>query len=314
MSEENQIDEKVVNQDYETADPVAPAGGDGKKKNRPADQQISVDPKADNIEDDVKTPQGTADKKSPARKADKSMKESIEMIFDGSDLSEEFKQRTVAVFEAAVHEKAVSIREELEAKFEQDLEEQVGIALNDVVEKVDAYLDYVVESWMAENEVAVETRIKVEVAESIMNGLTNLVSEHNLAIDEAEIDAVAELEAQIEEATAKYNEVFEELLEMRKERNELEIEMAFQEVVEDLTDTQADKLRVLSEGVSYETVEEFTQKLTAIRNSYFAENVTPVSSDESEVLQEEVEDEKPAYSDPSVAAYVQTLSRFAAKK
>jgi len=312
MSEENQIDEKVVNQQYQVADPVTPAGGEG--TSRPQDKKQG-DAKADEIEDDVKTPQGTADKKAPARHADKNMKESIEMLFDGSDLSEDFKQRTVAVFEAAVHEKTVQIQEELEAKFEEDLAEQVELAVEDIVEKVDSYLDYVVEEWVKENELAIESGIKVSVAESIMEDLTKLVSSHNLEIDEEEISIHEELASQLEEANQKYNEIFEELLEMRAERHALELEVAFQEVVEDLTDTQADKLRVLSEGLSYETVEEFAEKLVTIRDSYFAESApAPVSEDETEVLQEESEEQSTKYTDPSVAAYVDALSRFAAKK
>lgn len=312
MSEENQIEEKVVNDQYQTADPVTPAGGDPKK--RQADKNVSVDPSVDDVEDDVKTPQGTADKKAPKRSADKSMAESIEEVFNGVDLSEEFKQRTVAVFEAAVHERTVQIQEELEAKFENDLSEQLELAVDSIVEKVDAYLDYVVEQWMEENELAVESGIKVEMAESIMQGLTNLVSEHNLEVEESDLDIISDLEEKLEESTQQYNEIFDELLEMRQERHALEKEVAFQEVVENLTDTQADRLRVLSEGLSYETLDEYEQKLESIRDSYFKESVSAsVSEDDTEVLQEESEDETQTYTDPAVSAYVNALSRFAAK-
>lgn len=321
MSEEQYVDDidlnevKADGEDSMSADPVAPAGGSPKGKNRKADMHKSVDPSADEIEDDVKTPQGKEGAKAAPRMADKkAMKEAIEGIFEGSDLSEDFKQRTVAVFEAAVHEKVVAVQEELEAKFEQDLEEQVQFAVSDIVEKVDAYLDYVVESWMEENEIQIESGIKVEVAESLFAGLKSLAEEHNIQIDEEEIDVVSGLEAQLEETTEKYNEVFEELLEARQAKDALEREIVFKNIVEGLTDTQAEKLRVLSEGVSFDTVEEFGKKVEAIRDSYFTEAVAPVSEEDSDLLQEETEEEKPAYADPVIGAYVQSLSRFAAKK
>ena len=318
MSEEQYIEDadlineiKADGEDSESADPVAPAGGTGTK--RKADKHQG-DMKADEIEDDVKTPQGKEGVKAAPRHADKkSMKESIEGIFEGSDLSEDFKQRTVAIFEAAVQEKVVAVQEELEAKFEQDLEEQVHQAVNDVVEKVDAYLDYVVESWMSENELQVESGIKIEVAESLMDGLKALASEHNLNIEQEEIDHVAEVEAKLAEQTEEYNEIFEQLLEARKEKESLEREIAFKQVVEGLTDTQAEKLRVLSEGVSYESVEEFAQKIEVIRDQFVSESVAqPVSEEESDDLLQEETEEK-AYTDPSVSAYVESLSRFAAK-
>src|SRR6056300_414278 len=122
---------KATGEDSENMDPVAPAGGSPKGKNRKADVNKSVDPNVDNIEDTVKTPQG---------KHDVGMKEAFEGIFEGHDLSEEFKTKTIAVFEAAVHEKVLAEKAALEEKFEADLEEQVAAATDELVEKVDAYL------------------------------------------------------------------------------------------------------------------------------------------------------------------------------
>jgi hypothetical protein len=308
MSEELEknldLDEaKATGEDSVAADPVTPAGGAVKK--RKGDVKKAADPKADNIEDDVKTPQGSNDE---------GLKEAVERLFEGTELSEDFKTQSVAIFEAAVQEKVVAERATLEEKFESDLQEQVEASVDELVEKVDQYLDYVVESWMEDNKDSVESNIKVEVAESLLTSIKGLVIEHNMEIDDEQIDVVADLEAKLEESTSKYNDIVEQMIEVREAKEKADIAIAFKTVSEDLTDTQVEKLRVLSEGVSYESVDEFTSKMEAIKTSYFAEQApTPVQEDETDLLQEETAEEAKPVIDPSMARYAESLGRFAAK-
>jgi hypothetical protein len=308
MSEELEknldLDEaKATGEDSVAADPVTPAGGAVKK--RKGDVKKAADPKADNIEDDVKTPQGSNDE---------GLKEAVERLFEGTELSEDFKTQTVAIFEAAVQEKVVAERATLEEKFESDLQEQVEASVDELVEKVDQYLDYVVESWMEDNKVSVESNIKVEVAESLLTSIKGLVIEHNMEIDDEQVDVVADLEAKLEESTSKYNDIVEQMIEVREAKEKADIAIAFKTVSEDLTDTQVEKLRVLSEGVSYESVDEFTSKMEAIKTSYFAEQApAPVQEDETDLLQEETAEEAKPVIDPSMARYAESLGRFAAK-
>ena len=292
---------KATGEDSENMDAVTPAGGDPKKKNRKADVSKSVDPKADTVADDGPS-KGTNDT---------GLKEAFAGLFDGADLSEEFKTKTVAVFEAAVHEKVLSEKAALEEKFEADLEEQVSVVTEELVEKVDSYLDYVIEQWMEANEVAVESNIKVEVAESLLDSLKGLVTEHNLSVDDEQRDAIAEMEERVEEATAKYNEVVEEMISIKEEKQKLEVEATFKTVAEGLTDTQAEKLSVLAEGVSFETVDEYASKIEAIKENYFAEASIP-QVDETELLEEEVEEAPTKQElDPSISRYVESLGRLA---
>ena len=310
MSEELEknldLDEaKATGEDSVAADPVTPAGGAVKK--RKGDVKKAADPKADNIEDDVKTPQGSNDE---------GLKEAVERLFEGTELSEDFKTQTVAIFEAAVQEKVTAEKASLEEKFESDLQEQVNTTVDELVEKVDQYLDYVVESWMEDNKVEVESNIKVEVAESLLTSIKGLVIEHNMDIDDEQVDVVAELESRLEESTSKYNDIVEQMIEVREAKEKADLDIAFKTISEDLTDTQVEKLRVLSEGVSYESVEEFTTKVEAIKTSYFAEQApVAVQEDETDLLQEETaeEAEQVTYVDPSVARYAESLGRFAAK-
>jgi hypothetical protein len=303
MSEELEmnldLDEaKATGEDSNSADAVSGTGGAVKK--RKGDLKKKVDAKADDIEDDVKTPQGTNDA---------GLKESIERMFEGTDLSEDFKTQTVAIFEAAVHEKVLAETATLEEKFESDLQEQVDATVDELVEKVDQYLDYVVESWMDDNKVQIESNVKVEVAESLLSGIKGLVTEHNMEINEEQVDVVADLEGKLEESTAKYNEIVEQMIEVREAKQKADLEIAFKTISEDLTDTQVEKLRVLSEGVSYESIDEYSTKVEAIKANYFIESA-PVVEDESDLLQEEVAEEaKPAAIDPMVARYVDSLSR-----
>ena len=307
MSEELEknldLDEaKATGEDSVAADPVTPAGGAVKK--RKGDVKKAADPKADNIEDDVKTPQGSNDE---------GLKEAVERLFEGTELSEDVKTQTVAIFEAAVQEKVTAEKASLEEKFESDLQEQVNTTVDELVEKVDQYLDYVVESWMEDNKVEVESNIKVEVAESLLTSIKGLVIEHNMEIDDEQIDVVAELEAKLEESTSKYNDIVEQMIEIREAKEKADLDIAFKTISEDLTDTQVEKLRVLSEGVSYESVEEFTTKMEAIKTSYFAEQTpAPVQEDETDLLQEETAEEAKPALDPSMARYAESLGRFAA--
>lgn len=290
-----ELDEaKATGEDSESADPVTPEGGIDKK--RKADKKTAPE-KAEAVkeEEEVEAP---------------ALAEAFVGLFEGQELSEEFKTKTVAVFEAAVHEKVLAEKAALAEQFEADLQEQVATAVEDIVEKVDSYLDYVVENWMAANEVAIESNLKLQVAESLMDGLKGLVSEHNLEISEETVDAVAEVEAKLEESTAKYNEVVEQMMALREEKEQLELAAAFRTVAEGLTETQADKLGVLAEGVTFESVEDYAKKLVAIKESYFTESVV-AKEDATEYLEEEVVVEaKAPQVDPAIAAYVDSISRF----
>jgi CRISPR/Cas system CMR-associated protein Cmr5 small subunit len=301
MSDETLKEMKATGEDSANMEPVAPAGGSPKGENRKADVNKSVDPKVDEIEDTVKTPQGSNNT---------GLKEAFDGLFEGADLSEDFKNKTFAVFEAAVHERVLEEQAALEEQFENDLAEQVEAIAEDMETKLNSYLDYVVEQWLEENEVAIESAFKVEVAESFMEGVAALMSEHRLDIDEGELDAIAEMEDRVSAIEEKYNSTVEKLMTVKEEKETLEREIAFAEVSEGLTDTQAYKLSVLAEGVSFDSLDEYREKISAIKESYFKESVT-ASNDETEYLEESVEEDNAPSIDPTVARYAETLGRLA---
>lgn len=288
---------KATGVDASSEDPVTPEGGNDKSKAKKKDKgEVAKDTS-------VKTPEGSNDE---------GLKEAVERLFEGTDLSEDFKSSAVAVFEAAVHEKVLAETATLEEKFESDLQEQVEKSVEEIVEKVDQYLDYVIENWMEDNQVAVESNIKVEVAESILESVKGLVSEHNLEIDQETVDHNAELEVALEESKVKYNELVEEMMEIKEAKKEADLEAAFKTVSEELTDTQAEKLRVLSEGITFESTEDYSKKLEAIKDNYFVESApAPVAEEESnDLLQEETAENAQPVLDPSIASYAESLNRF----
>jgi hypothetical protein len=194
----------------EVPDPVAPAGGAMKK--RLADVNKSVDPTADNLGAEVKE--------------EAEVSESFESIFEGMEISEEFKSKISLVFEAAVHEaaetKVAEITANLEEEFAAQLEESVSEAMEEVVENLNNYLDYIVSEWMEENAVAIESGIKVQMAESLMDGLKELFYEHNVDIDDTTVDVVADLEEEIASLKEEVNKTINANIELSEMVNSLE--------------------------------------------------------------------------------------------
>jgi len=292
----------------ETSDPVAPAGGDPKKKNRPADDSKAVDPKADEIEDDVKTPAAKGDKKAKEPAPGAGMKESVEEMFAGQDLSEEFKEKATVVFEAAVGAKINEEVARLEEEFTEKLDEQTSLAVDELVEKVDSYLDYVVEKWMEENELAVEKGIRSEIAESFIEGLADLFTEHNINLPEEDVDVVADMAEQLENTEAKLDEAIAQVVELRKELTEANKADAFEEIAEELTATQAEKLEKLAEGIEFENLDEYKEKVKIIKENYFGGSTELTESvDGIDPIEEETSEIKTV--DPEMARYAAAISK-----
>ena len=295
---------KADGEESSTSDPVAPEGGSPKGKNRKADANKSVDPKADEIEDDVKTPQGTGgNSKAPARKADKSMKESLDNIFEGVDLSEDFKNKAAVIFEAAVSERISEEIEALEEEFSVKLTEQTEIAVNELVEQVDDYLSYVVEKWMEENQVAIDSGIKSALAESFFEGLVELMSEHNIELPEEKEDVIVAMSEQLEETEDKLNEAINEVISLREELTESHKLQTLDDLSEDLTETQKEKFSKLVEHIEFDSAEEYAEKVKIIKESYFDKTI----SEETEVENGIENEDKPVLSE--VSRYVDAISR-----
>jgi hypothetical protein len=260
--------------------------------------------RTDDDKDDARY-QGAKD----AKKRLNAMKEDIDALFaDDSTISEEFKSKVSTIFEARVADRVSQIEEETEAKYAGMLEEAVESIRADLTEKVDDYLSYVVEQWMKDNEIAIESGLRSELTEDFIAGMRNLFAEHYIDVPAEKVDLVDELAGKVEELESKLNEEIERAVDLKKSLVESrKVEMT-REVCEGLTDTQVEKIKSLAESVEFSTEDEYKQKLETIRENYFPSNAKKATEAQ---LHEEFEEEeaKKVINDPFVAAVSQAISK-----
>lgn len=249
--------------------------------------------------------------------AKKDLKEDIDALLQGQDLSEEFVSKATTIFEAAVMSRVEEIAEEVEAQLHEQFEVAVEELKEDFATKIDEYLNYMVEEWMKENELAIESGLRAEIVEDFIGGLRNLFAEHYIDIPEEKVDVVQEMADKVEELEAKLNEEISRSIEFKKEINEHKRIQAMQAVCEGLTQTQVEKLKSLAESVEFTTEEEFAEKLSTLKEAYASAGVKAKAAEKS-VLEEgvEVPEDKPAKQvsgDPLINAVVNSISKSVVK-
>ena len=240
----------------------------------------------------------------------KKIKEDVDAIFaDDSTISEEFKGKVATIFEARVQDRVTQIEEEIETKYASMLEEAVEAVKSDLTEKVDDYLSYVVEQWMEENAIAIESGLRAELTEDFISGLRNLFAEHYIDVPAEKVDLVDELAGKVEELESKLNEEIERGVSYAKALIESRKNEIAREVTEGLTATQAEKIKSLAEGVEFSTEDEYKQKLDTIRENYFPSGVKKATEEQLNEQVEDTEGEKKVIADPFVAAVSQAISK-----
>ena len=236
--------------------------------------------------------------------------EDMELVFAGADLSEDFKAKATTIFEAAVTARTIEYKAQLDEQYEANLAEAVEAVAEELTEKVNSYLNYVVEQWVEDNKLAIESGLRAEVMESFLAGMRNLFVEHYVEVPEDKVNVVESMDARIAELEEKLNEQINLNLELAEQAAKFEAEKAFLEVSEGLTDTQKDKLAQLAESIDAESVEEFVEKLTVIKESYLT---VKKESQAQQQLSEEVEVVQEAtatkHVNPAISKYVEAISR-----
>lgn len=236
--------------------------------------------------------------------------EDVNALFaDDSTISEEFKSKVSTIFEARVNDRISQIAEETEARYADMLEEAVEAVKVDLTEKVNDYLSYVVEQWIADNEIAIETGLRSELTEDFISGLRNLFAEHYIDVPAEKVDLVEELATKVEELESQLNEEIERGIETKKSLVESRKQEITREVSEGLTATQVEKIKSLAESVEFSTEEEYKGKLETIRENYFPSGVKKA---DAEQLHEEVdiaEDKKQVINDPYIAAAMAAITK-----
>ena len=300
--------------------PTDPDGQTAVDKVKKVSDQVNKDAKDGSLPKDQK-PAGMKEEETEVEGEEiaETKEESTEMNIDLSDdvkalvstdadLSEEFKEKAATIFETAVKTRIQEQVKVLEAQYEDKLSKESETIKEAMTEKVDSYLNYVVEEWMKENELAVERGIRTEIAEDFITGLKSLFKEHYIDVPEEKYNVLDDLTNQTKDLESKLNEQIEKNVNLSKEVSDLHKREAIAEVSEDLTDTETEKFISMAENVEFESAEKFKEKLETIKESYFPKTKSEVAEENSV---DSVAANEPAVeaSSDAMAAYTAAISK-----
>ena len=235
------------------------------------------------------------------------VKEDMDALFTGEELTEEFKEKATTIFEAAV---MVRVNEEvarLEEEFAAKLEEATAQQIEGLVEQVDGYLGYIAEQWIAQNELALENGIKSEIVESFINGMKGLFEEHYIDVPAEKYDILGEMEQTIGSLESKLDEQLAANVALTKQIAESTRTQIVAEAAEGLSDVETEKFQALAEELTFESAESFSTKVKTIRESYFTKQTTEVKSVVTDSPVETLTEEKKI--DPAMARYLSALTK-----
>ena len=233
------------------------------------------------------------------------VEDDVEALLNGEeDISEEFKKKTTTIFEAAVREKVETEVDRLEKEYEQSVAEEINEVRDDLVEKIDSYLDYVVEEWLKDNEVAIESGIRSEVTEEFISGLKRLFEEHYIDIPEDKVDVLSDLTKENEDLKEQVNNEINRNIELKKEKDSVSASEVFNDVVDGLADTEIEKMKSLGEGIEFEDEDSYREAISTLRENYFPK--TRVAEEEVVEVEESPEDEL----NGPMATYYKAINRF----
>jgi hypothetical protein len=300
VKEETEEDEDLVDEEDEEEDVVSeeshededPKPKNGKKSSKKEDNE-------DDEEDEDEM------------KEEYDIEEDVNALLAGEDLSEEFQEKARTIFEAAIRSKVAEIKEELQETYENALIEEIEVIKEGLVDRVDAYLEYVADEWVSENALAVEHGLKTEMTESFLQGMRGLFEDHYVSIPEDRYDVIESMVDKLDEMEGKLNEQIERNIALNQRLAESVADVIFADVTEGLALSQKDKLASLAENVEFDSEANYREKLVTLRESYFP-TYTSTQRDDSETLSEstDVQFQQPQV-DGRMASYLQTLGRVA---
>ena len=294
MKEEEEVEGEVVSEDETTEEEVVA--------------------EAETTEEEVVAEEETAEEEVVAEAPEYTeidVQEDVDALLGDQELSEEFKEKAKAIFEAAIGSKVASIKESLEASYEEKLVEEVAEIKTALNERVDSYLEYVSEEWFNENQLAVENGLKNEMADSFLSGMKGLFEEHYVTIPEDRYDVLESMVDKLDEMESKLNEQIDRNVALNKRLAESVADVIFADVTEGLALSQKDKLASLAENVEFDGEESYREKLVTLRESYFPTN-SGTQRNDSETISESSEVPAPEVTG-LMETYIQTLNRVSKK-
>ena len=242
------------------------------------------------------------------------VEQDVQALFEGEELSEEFQSKARTIFEAAIKEKVSEIKENLQTAYEQALVEEVASVRDELTERVDAYLEYVADEWIQENQLQVESGLKTEMTESFLEGMKSLFEEHYVSVPEDKYDVLESMVDKLDEMESKLNEQIERNVALNQRLAESNSDVILADVSEGLALSQKEKLASLASNVEFESETDYREKLEKLKESYFPSNkTTSAPSAHSETISEGTAVDSPQQVSSAMEAYMQTLGRVAKK-
>ena len=295
--DEDLVDEEEVDEDEEVVAEESCDDEDAKPKKN--GKKSSMNPEEDD------------EKEMAMKKEEFDIEEDVNALLAGEELSEEFQEKARTIFETAIRSKVAEIKEELQVSYEEALVEEIEAIKEGLVDRVDAYLEYVADEWVSENALAVEHGLKTEMTESFLQGMRGLFEDHYVSIPEDRYDVIESMVDKLDEMEGKLNEQIERNVALNRRLAESVADVIFADVAEGLALSQKDKLASLAENVEFDSEANYREKLVTLRESYFPSN-TGTQRDDSETLSEstDVQSQQPQV-DGRMATYLQTLGRVA---
>ena len=240
------------------------------------------------------------------------VEQDVQALFEGEELSEEFQSKARTIFEAAIKEKVSEIKENLQTAYEQALVEEVASVRDELTERVDAYLEYVADEWIQENQLQVESGLKTEMTESFLEGMKSLFEEHYVSVPEDKYDVLESMVDKLDEMESKLNEQIERNVALNQRLAESSSDVILADVAEGLALSQKEKLASLASNVEFESETDYREKLVKLKESYFPSK-TSAPSAHSETISEGTAVDSPQQVSSAMEAYMQTLGRVAKK-
>ena len=287
----------VVNRGAKAADPMKKMA---KEEAETTEEEVVAE--AETTEEEVVSEEETTQE-------EYSVEEDVNALLGGEELSEEFKEKAKVVFEAALNSKVKEIQEALEVQYAEKLAEEKEGLKDTLTERVDAYLEYVCEEWMTENELAVEHGLKTEMTESFLSGMKGLFEEHYVTIPEDKYDVLESMVEKLDEMETKLNEQIDKNIDLNKRLAESTADSILDSISEGLAATQKEKLASLAESVEFESEEEYREKLETLRESYFSSKAPAPKVAQQQTLSEGVDTTEAPVSG-TMDAYLRSLGAF----
>ena len=307
----------VVNSKAAKADPMPVMSSNELEGEEISEDEVTTDEvvaEEETTEEEVVAEEETTEEEVVAEEEDYKVdvEQDVQALFEGEELSEEFQSKARTIFEAAIKEKVSEIKENLQTAYEQALVEEVASVRDELTERVDAYLEYVADEWIQENQLQVESGLKTEMTESFLEGMKSLFEEHYVSVPEDKYDVLESMVDKLDEMESKLNEQIERNVALNQRLAESNSDVILADVSEGLALSQKEKLASLASNVEFESETDYREKLVKLKESYFPSK-TSAPSAHSETISEGTQVDSPQQVSSAMEAYMQTLSRVAKK-